>query len=401
MTRFRAETLASLFLAFAPAAATAQPSGSRPPAEATEGLARAFREGATQLGVVGAGLLVLQRGVVVLEAYHGHQDAEGKVPVDAETAFHWASITKTFTAVATMRLRDLGLLSLDDSAVRHVPELGEVHAPFGGVGRITLRHLASHSAGFRGPTWPWGGDQPWHPFEPTRWEQLVAMMPYTETTFEPGSRFSYSNPGFIFLGRTIEALTGEDYEAHVEKNLLRPLGMRRAYFDRAPWHLLPHRSHSFERGAGGVRELPFDFDTGITVSNGGLNAPLGDMALWLDFLLGNPERAGLHAGLLRRSSLEEMFRPLVPLDPGKPDGEAIGLSFFLEKRRGVDLVAHSGGQNGFVSHFYLHLPTRSALLLAFNTNVAAGPGEPEGSTAALDRRLLDHFLERVLPALPR
>ncbi|MGH7150517.1 MAG: serine hydrolase domain-containing protein [Planctomycetota bacterium] len=397
----RVSPLASLLLAFSPPAAPAQPEGSRALAGASEELARTFREGVAERGILGAGLLLLHRGETVEEAYHGHQDAERRVPVDADTAFHWASITKTFTAVATMRLRDHGRLSLDDPAVRHVPELREVHSPFGGVERITVRHLMSHSAGFRGPTWPWGGDKPWHPFEPTRWEQVVAMMPYTEVGFEPGARYAYSNPGIVFLGRTIEALTGEDYEAHVEKNLLRPLGMRRAYFDRAPWHLLPHRSRSFERGAAGLRELPFDFDTGITVSNGGLNAPLGDMAFWLEFLLGNPERAALHEGLLRRSSLEEMFRAVVPLDPAKPQGDAMGLSFFLEKRRGSDLVAHSGGQNGFVSHFYLHLPTRAALLLAFNTNVAPEAGGPEGTTSALDRRLLDLLLKRVLPALPR
>src|SRR5262245_59131534 len=123
MTPARVPMLASLCLALAPVSAAAQPSASPGRAEATEGLARAFREGAEKLGVVGAGLLVLHRGEVVLETFHGHQDAGAKVPVDAETAFHWASITKTFTAVATMRLRDLGLLSLDDSAVRHVPEL--------------------------------------------------------------------------------------------------------------------------------------------------------------------------------------------------------------------------------------------------------------------------------------
>ncbi|HET6204182.1 MAG TPA: serine hydrolase domain-containing protein [Planctomycetota bacterium] len=384
----------------APAGASTQ---ERPPAFATawEELARAFRAGVEERGIVGASLLVLHRGEVVGEACHGHQDADRKRPVGEETAFHWASITKTFTAVAVMRLRDQGSLSLDDPAVRHVPELREVHSPFGSVERITLRHLMSHSAGFRDRTWPWGGDQPWHPFEPTRWDQIVAMMPYTDVRFEPGTRYAYSNPGLVFLGRTVEARTGEDYETHVEKNLLRPLGMRRAYFDKAPWHLLPNRSHSFERGASGLRELPFDFDTGITVSNGGLNAPLRDLALWLDFLLGNPERSGLHEGLLRRASLEEMFRPVVPLDPARRDGDAMGLSFFLEKRRGYDLVAHSGGQNGFVSHFYLHLPSRAALLLAFNTNVLAEAGGEEATTSALDRRLLDLFLASVLPALAR
>ncbi len=92
---------------------------------------------------------------------------------------------------------------------------------------ITIRHLLSHSSGFRGSTWPWGGGEAWHPHEPTRWEQLVAMMPYTEILFPPGSRYAYSNPGIVFLGQVIERLSGEEWEVYVEKNILRPLGMHR------------------------------------------------------------------------------------------------------------------------------------------------------------------------------
>ena len=64
--------------------------------------------------------------------------------------------------------------------------------------------MMTHSSGLRAPTWPWGGDQPWHPIEPTRWEQLVAMLPYTQLNFNPGTKYSYSNPGVIFLGRMIQ-----------------------------------------------------------------------------------------------------------------------------------------------------------------------------------------------------
>ena len=110
----------------------------------------------------------------------------------------------------------------------------------------------SHAAGFRNPTWPWGGDQPWHPFEPTEWSQLVAMMPYTEILFPPGSRYSYSNPGIIFLGRAIEGLTGDDYEVYVEKNMLRPLGMRRELFDLTPYHLVRLPVQQLYRGGRGA-----------------------------------------------------------------------------------------------------------------------------------------------------
>ena len=78
--------------------------------------------------------------------------------IDAETAYNWASITKTITAIAILQLRDRGLLSLDDPAVRYVPELRQVHNAYGPIDAITIRHLLTHSAGFRNPTWPWDCD---------------------------------------------------------------------------------------------------------------------------------------------------------------------------------------------------------------------------------------------------
>ena len=129
--------------------------------------------------------------------------------------------------------RPPGLLKLDDPIVRHVPELARVHNRFGDTGAITLRHLMSHSAGFRSGTWPWR-EQEWQPFEPGSWAQLEAMLPYTEVQFRAGERFSYSNPGIVYLGQVIERLSGEDFEVYVDKNILKPLGMHSSYFDRTP-----------------------------------------------------------------------------------------------------------------------------------------------------------------------
>ena len=177
----------------------------------------------------------------------------------------------------------------------------------------------SHSAGFRAATWPWGGDQPWHPFEPTTWAQVVAMMPYTDVQFAPGTKYSYSNPGVIFLGRIIERLSGDDYEVYITKNVLMPLGMHSTFFDRAPYYLLPHRSHSYFRTDEGINEARFDFDTGITVSNGGLNSPFDDMAKYLAFLLGNEARKAEYDVVLKRSSLEEMWTPQIRAAAGRRD----------------------------------------------------------------------------------
>src|ERR1051325_2794229 len=144
-------------------------------------------------GFVGSSFYLVRDNKVVAREFYGLADAARGVPVDEDTIYHWASITKTFTGVAIMQLRDRGLLALDDPVVKYVPELRDVHNPFGDMPQVPIRHLMSHSAGFRAGTWPWGGNQPWHPFEPTRWEQLVAMMPYTEILFPPGMKYSYSN----------------------------------------------------------------------------------------------------------------------------------------------------------------------------------------------------------------
>lgn len=350
-------------------------------------------------GIVGGGFLLLRDHRVAHAHTFGLSDRQAGTPVDADTIFHWASITKTFTAIGIMQLRDRGLLALDDPIVKYVPELRQVHNPFGPMEAVTLRMLMSHSAGFRNPTWPWGGDQAWHPFEPPGWAQVAAMLPYTRIEFAPGTKYSYSNPGIIFLGRVIERLTGDDYEVYIDKNILKPLEMHRAFFDTAPYHLRPHRSHSYYWKAGTPVEARFDFDTGITVSNGGLNAPLTDMAKYLDFLVGNPARQAVHDGILRRSSLEEMWRPVVAV--GQSDespGGHMGLCFFLEQHGGLSFVAHSGSQNAFISHFYVNPAARLAYLVAFNTVAEPVGADGKGDARRVDREVRDYVVTKLIPA---
>lgn len=161
------------------------------------------------------------------------------------TIYHFGSITKTLTAIAVMQLRDRGRLTLEDRVTSYIPELRRVHNAFGSMDDITIRMLLSHTAGFQNPTWPYKKGKPWEPFEPTTWEQLVAMMPYQEVSFKPGSRFSYSNPAFIYLGRIIEALTGDPWETYIQKNIFAPLNLTRSYFGNTPYYLAADRSHNY------------------------------------------------------------------------------------------------------------------------------------------------------------
>ena len=390
---FRLTTFAEATVA-KKAEATSEPAG-------WTDVVQGYRAALGRAGIVGSSLMIVRDGRIVARANEGRQDREAGAPVTDDTIYHWASITKTFTGIAIMQLRDRGLLSLDDPVVKFVPELRLAHDPFGDIAQVKIRHLMSHSAGFRASTWPWGGDKPWHPFEPTSWEQIVAMMPYTDVQFAPGSKYSYSNPGVIFLGRIIQLLSGDDYEVYVTKNILMPLGMQRTFFDRAPYFLRPFRSHSYVRDEAGLREAPFDFDTGITVSNGGLNAPFGDMARYLAFPSGSgdPAVAATYTTVLKRASLEEMWTPQIRASEGEgvngTDSQA-ALSFFVEQWINIQLIGHSGDQNGFISHLYLHRPSRTAWVISLNTDTTASKDGSRPSSRQVDMAVRDLIVNKIL-----
>ena len=131
--------------------------------KAWDDVASLFEKGLQHRRVVGGSLMFIHDGAVLGETYYGLADEETGRSVDANTIFHWGSVTKTLTGIAVMQLRDRGLITLDDPIVEYLPELRTVHNPYGDLRDITIRHIMSHSAGFRGSTWPWGGNEPWHP----------------------------------------------------------------------------------------------------------------------------------------------------------------------------------------------------------------------------------------------
>lgn len=318
-------------------------------------------------------MYVVTKDGVVDSSFFGFADRESGRRVNGATIWHWASITKTFGAIAVMQYRDRGKVGLDDPILQYVPELAKAHNPYGPISQVTVRHLLSHTSGFRSGTWPWGGDQLWHPFEPTEWAQVVAMLPYTQLNFPPGSKYQYSNPGYVFLGQMVSRLAGEDWEVYLQKNVLSPLGMTHAYFDMTPYHLLKDRSNNYSVKDGTATANGLDFDTGITVSNGGLNAPLADMARYLRFLLGATPG---EANPIPRQTLEEMWRVQAPSQAGEVLGTGVGLGYFIEQRGDVRLIGHTGSQAGFRSFFWIHPESGLGIIANFNTapGTETGPG---------------------------
>jgi CubicO group peptidase (beta-lactamase class C family) len=374
-------------------------------------------------GVVGGGFAVVHGAKVPMQHAWGLARSETRQPVDAETSYNWASITKTMTAIAILQLRDRGKLSLDDPAVKYVPELHQVHSDFGPIDSVTIRHLLTHSAGFRNPTWPWDCDDSkncdWQPFEPTRWSQVAAMLPYTHLAFAPGSRWSYSNLGYVFLGQIIERLSGDDFEVYLDKNILKPLEMQSSYFDVAPYFLESHVSGSYLSAGSKITPQPFNFDTGITTSNSGLKAPIPDMVKYLRFLIGDSANPRYEI-VLKRSSFDEMWNGVLPaVEPGHaatpytsgPHGSQpkMGLGFFVIEIDGHRYIYHDGDQGGFTSELLIDPAGHNGSILISNTTDTGAPEpstethpqsntEPDPNTD-LRQTLRGILIEKVFPEL--
>ena len=125
-----------------------------------------YLQGLKENDIVGSSLIFIANGQILGQSFYGMADLEQHRAVSEHTIYHWASITKTFTAIAIIQLRDRGLLNLEDPIIKYLPELHQVYNPYSNMDDITLWHLITHSSGFRNPTWPWSGDKKWHPHEP-------------------------------------------------------------------------------------------------------------------------------------------------------------------------------------------------------------------------------------------
>src|SRR6187431_608566 len=164
-------------------------------------------------GIVRDGRLVHVKGA-------GVQDTEAKRPVTPETLFRIASMTKAFTAVSILKLRDDGKLSLDAPVETYVPELKGWKYPTEDSPKIRVRELLTHTAGFVTDD-PWGDRQTPMPEEEfTR--LLKEGVPFTRA---PGLAMEYSNLGYALLGRIVANVSGQPYKDFVERLLLTPLGM--------------------------------------------------------------------------------------------------------------------------------------------------------------------------------
>ena len=244
-------------------------------------------------GVVLDGELVYAKGF-------GVADLDDKRPVDADTVFRLGSITKTFTSLAILKLRDAGKLSLDDPAVRTLPELAALRYPTKDSAPITLRQLLTHTSGLP----QFGNHRHARADRDVTERELLNDLPHLALLGAPGTAYSYSSFGMALLGVVVQRVSGMRYRDYVSTQILAPLGMRSTVWDSrdVPAGRL---ATGYVPGAGTpMKDAPWRL--GEMEAAGGLYTSLRDLARYAAFqLAAYPPRDDPETGPVRRSSVRE------------------------------------------------------------------------------------------------
>lgn len=352
---------------------------------------RLFVKYAADAHVPGAAWGIIVDGQLAHTGVTGYRDVPSKAPVTPDTVFRIASMTKSFTAMAILKLRDEGRLSLDDAAEKYVPELASLVYPTSDAPKITIRHLLSHATGFPEDN-PWGDQQ-----LADSDEQLSALIrsgiPFSNA---PGVAYEYSNFGFAILGRVVgnishgmhgaQGVTAgaadtptADYTRYVTENILMPLGMTSTTLE--PGSVPADRlAHGYRWEDEQWKNEPL-LANGSFGAMGGMLTTLSDLGKYVGALLAAwPPRDGPELLPIRRASLREMQQvwrpapatvtrsgPAVQLNAG---GYAYGLRV-SQNCQFPTIVAHGGGLPGFGS-YERWLPEYGVGLIAFGNRTYAG-----------------------------
>jgi len=235
-------------------------------------------------GQFNGSVLVAQNGKAIFEKGYGYANFEWKIPNTPDTKFRLGSVTKQFTAMLIMQQVQKGTISLDAPVIRYLPLYPRPQGE-----KVTIRHLLMHTSGIANYT---DGITEQETREKLSTDQLVSKFADKPLAFEPGSKFSYCNSGYVLLGAILEAVTGKPYEDLIQENIFRPLGMKNSGYDHQET-ILEKRASGYEMAASRIN-APF-VDMSNPYAAGALYSTVEDLYIWdralySDTLLSEPNR---------------------------------------------------------------------------------------------------------------
>jgi len=318
-------------------------------------------------------------GKLVHTGNYGYTDIEKKIPVTSSSLFRIASMSKSFTAMAILKLRDEGKLNLDDPAYKYIPELKNLKYPTADAPPITIRHLLTHGAGFPEDN-PWGDRQ----LADSDKEFMEFIKKQIIFSNPPGVAYEYSNLGFALLGKIITKVSGKRYQDYIRENIWKPLGMK-----TSEWEYGNIAADKLAHGYRWLNEkwneetLLHDTPDGSWGAMGSMISSIEEFGNYMALHLSAwPPRNTPDNGPVKRSSVREMhhpwrvmgFNPNYKFPGGRTCGIATAYCYGLAWIRDCDgrvYVDHSGGLPGFGSQWRI-MPGYGIGVVAFANRTYAG-----------------------------
>jgi CubicO group peptidase (beta-lactamase class C family) len=318
-------------------------------------------------GEPGAAVAVIQDGRVVHRGFYGVADLAAGRAIDSTTTFYLASVSKPFTALAVQLLVREGRLRYDDRLVDRLPELAATDSA------ITVRHLLTHTSGL--PDYNTFID--WPRFRGLDDRVVIdTLRAHPRPKFPPGSRYEYTNSGYVVLARLVERATGTTYAEFLRRRVFEPAGMRSALVYDGVGRDISRRARGYHRAGGrfllsdqDVLELPDGREVRFTITTTGAQgvfATLDDLVRWDAALSGS--------ALLSPAEWREAFTPRVPAEgqSGVPMVLGVGYGWFVSRRYGTEVVWHDGSHGGRRS-IVLRVPGRRLSVIVLSNRGEADP----------------------------
>ncbi|GEM45593.1 serine hydrolase domain-containing protein [Deinococcus cellulosilyticus] len=277
-------------------------------------------------------VIITQKGKITFEKSVGLADVNRSLPNTSDTVYRVASITKSFTAVAVLKLQEEGKLKVTDPLSTYLPDY-----PNGQ--NITLHHLLTHTSGVfnfteRANLLSFSGTRP-------SLAELTRTFDQEPVYFKPGEGFHYSNSGYILLGRVIEVASGMPYETYLQQKVLSPLGWKASGFHRDDV-VVPARAEGHQPSGEGFEKANL-FTYEVTHAAGGLSATPRELAQWLPGILSGK--------LLAPESVQRFTSPVFTDPRGNPYAYGVTVGKLL----GKTYVGHGGALPGYTS-FMAYFP---------------------------------------------
>jgi CubicO group peptidase (beta-lactamase class C family) len=298
-------------------------------------------------------VLVGMDGKIVFEKAYGLADEEWGVRNTLTTKFRIGSLTKQFTAACVLLLQERGRLNVHDPVSRYLFDLPNAWQA------ITIHQLLTHTSGIPNYT----SDPQFARIKRTGAspKEMISFVAEKQLDFSPGTKWAYSNTGYILLGMIVEKVSGQSYADFLKSNIFEPLRMTNSGYDRAA-DVVKERASGYEINDGGVTNADF-IDMRIPYAAGGIYSTVEDMYRWNEALAQNGE-------LLSPDSLKQMF---TPYPEANYQGQHYGYGVVISQLKfGKLLYYHGGGVDGFSSSIQRYPKEKVCIVVLSNM----GPYKP-------------------------